>query len=73
MEFAHLPAEAVIPAVGAGVGGIAAYSRPGQATLAALLARRPAIAAPIASVVRKAAPLGTSALASALARGASAP
>jgi hypothetical protein len=57
----------VLPAAAAGVAGMGAYTRPGQATLAALLARRPDVAAPIASVVRKAAPLGSSGLASVLA------
>lgn len=71
-EMLHLPPETVIPAVAAATGGMAAYTRPGQATLAALLARRPAIAAPIASVVRKAAPAATSGLASVLANQATA-
>ncbi len=67
-EMMHLPAEAVLPAVAAGAGGMAAYTRPGQTALAAILARRPDIAAPLASAVRKGAPLAGSALANILAR-----
>jgi hypothetical protein len=68
----HLPPRVGIPLVGAGVAAMGAYSKPGQWTLARLMASRPSIAAPIASAVRKATPLGTSGLASVLARGATA-
>lgn len=72
-EMAHLPMSYIAPAIATGTGGMAAYSRPGQSMLATLLARRPAIAAPIASGVRTATPFATTGLASVLARTAAAP
>jgi hypothetical protein len=67
-HMAHLPSSVTLPAIGTAAAGMGAYTRPGQATLAALLASRPSVAAPIASVVRRSAPLGSAGLASVLAR-----
>lgn len=51
--------EYALPFMAANVAGMGAYTRPVQGMLSALLARRPAMAVPIASTVRKLAPLAS--------------
>lgn len=72
-EMLHIPPSAAIPAAITGLGGIAAYTRPGQTLAKILLASRPDIAAPIASGVRRLGPAASSGLAAVLGQQAGGP